>query len=96
MTDLSNSIRTEISRARKTISNANAGLIRLSERDTIQKLVMPMLTVIGWDTLDLGEVREELQSAGGGRPDIACFTGGRVVMFTEAKAIGENIDEPRD
>lgn len=95
MTNLSNSIRTEIARARKTISNANAGLIRVSERDTIQKLVMPMLTAIGWDTLDLGEVREELQSAGGGRADIACFTGGRVVMFTEAKAIGENIDEPK-
>lgn len=95
MTSLTHSITTEISRARKTIANAHAGLIRVSERDTIQKLVMPMLSTIGWDVLDLAEVREELQSAGGGRADIACFTGGRVVMFTEAKAINESIDEPK-
>lgn len=45
-------------------------------------------------TLDLTEVREELQSSGGGTVDIACFTSGRVVMFTEAKAINDSIDEP--
>lgn len=95
MIELASRIQREIVRARKTIENAHAGLIRVSERDTIQKLVMPMLAAIGWDTLDLTEVREELQSSGGGRADIACFTGGRVVMFTEAKAINDSIDDPR-
>lgn len=95
MDELISRIQRELARARKTIENAHAGLIRVSERDTIQKLVMPMLAAIGWDTLDLTEVREELQSSGGGRADIACFTGGRVVMFTEAKAINDSIDDPR-
>lgn len=95
MNELASRIQREIARARKTIENARAGLIRVSERDTIQKLVMPMLTAIGWDTLDLTEVREELQSSGGGRADIACFTGGRVVMFTEAKAVNDSIEDPR-
>lgn len=95
MNELASRIQGEIARARQTIENAHAGLIRVSERDTIQKLVMPMLAVIGWDTLDLTEVREELQSSGGGRADIACFTGGRVAMFTEAKAINDSIDDPR-
>lgn len=95
MNELASRIQREFARARKTIENAHAGLIRVSERDTIQKLVMPLLAAIGWDTLDLTEVREELQSSGGGRADIACFTGGRVVMFTEAKAINDSIEDPR-
>ncbi|WP_410216745.1 hypothetical protein [Paracoccus sp. (in: a-proteobacteria)] len=95
MNELAPRIQREIARARKVIENAHAGLIRVFERDTIQKLVMPMLAAIGWDTLDLTKVREELQSSGGGRADIACFTGGRVVMLTEAKAINDSIDDPR-
>ena len=88
-------IREEIERARSVIEGLRSSPARVTEADTIRKLIMPMLETLGWDIRNFSEIREQVVSAGGSRADISCNLTGGVVMFVEAKAIGESIDDPK-
>ena len=67
---------------------------RVSEADTIQKLIEPLLDALGWDTQDLDSYRREYPHRSGDNPvDCALFLRANPVLFVEAKALGRSLDD---
>ena len=62
-----------------------------AEARTRVALIDPMLSALGWDTTDPGLVEIEPKTKEGWA-DYALMSGGRTVMFVEAKKLSENID----
>lgn len=67
-----------------------------NESETLGVLVDPMLDALGWNTRDLSEVRREYRHGTGHNPvDRALFLDGQPVLFVEAKALSENLDDTK-
>lgn len=68
----------------------------ITEQDTKNALIEPVLAALGWPKEDLDRVRAEYRPTSKYNPvDYALLTGGRPVMFVEAKALDVSIDEHR-
>ena len=68
--------------------------IRLTEADTIQALILPILEALGWNLRDVEEVRREYRHKAGSNPvDCALFLHGTPALFIEAKALEVSLDE---
>lgn len=68
--------------------------VRLTESDTIRVLIMPLLGALGWDLNDLDEVKSEYRHKTSDNPvDCALFLQRAPVLFVEAKALNERMDE---
>lgn len=69
---------------------------RLSEADTLRVLITPLLRALGWDIDDVDEVRNEYRHNPSDNPvDCALLLNRTPVLFVEAKALGESLDERR-
>lgn len=67
---------------------------RLTESDTLRVLILPLLRVLGWDLDDLDEVKSEYRHTTSDNPvDYALFLQRVPVLFVEAKALAERLDE---
>lgn len=90
-------LETTIDRLRSRIPDLRARRQdRLSEADTLRVLITPMLRALGWDMDDVDEVRNEYRHNPSDNPvDYALFLNRTPVLFVEAKALGESLDERR-
>lgn len=90
-------LRSQLANTIQTVSErlgALGGRRSLGEQDTKRKLIEPVLATLGWDLGDLDLVSCEYKHNRKDLPvDYAFFSGGRPVMFLEAKAIGLPIDD---
>jgi hypothetical protein len=69
---------------------------RLTESDTIRVLILPLLGALGWDLNDLDEVKSEYRHKPADNPvDCALFLQRVPVLFVEAKALNERMEERR-
>jgi len=67
----------------------------IGEENTKHALIEPVLKALGWNVEDLDEVRCEYKFKQADNPvDYALFANGNLRLFVEAKAMGENLDEP--
>ena len=68
----------------------------ISEQDTKNALIEPVLEALGWPKTDLERVRAEYRHTSQDNPvDYALFAAGRPVLFVEAKALDKSLDEHR-
>ncbi len=66
----------------------------LTEQDTKNALIEPLLKVIGWPKDDLERVRAEYRHTAKSNPvDYALLSRGRPVLLVEAKALDAHVDE---
>ena len=73
----------------------HAAVLRASEAQTRYSLIDPLLRALGWDTADPALVRPEY-TVGGRRADYALLDAqGGVVVFLEAKSLGESLTNHR-
>ena len=69
---------------------------RLSEQDTKRILITPTIEALGWDILDIDEVRNEYRHNSADNPvDYALFVNRSPVLFVEAKPLGHSLDDRR-
>ena len=69
---------------------------RLGEQNTKASLIEPVLRALGWDVFDAAEVHREFRRRTVDSPvDYALLVGGLPRFFIEAKALGENVGDPR-
>ena len=69
---------------------------RLSEQDTKRILITPTIEALGWDILDIDEVRNEYRHNSADNPvDYALFLNRSPVLFVEAKPLGHSLDDRR-
>jgi hypothetical protein len=67
---------------------------RIGEQNTKVALVTPVLRALGWDVEDLEEVQLEYRRKSGDRPvDYALLLQREPILFIEAKALDENLDD---
>ncbi len=67
---------------------------RLTESDTLRVLILPILRTLGWNLDDLDEVKSEYRHKSSDNPvDYALFLQRVPVLFVEAKALNERLDE---
>lgn len=67
---------------------------RVSEQDTKRVLITPAVEALGWDILDIDEVRNEYRHSAGDNPvDYALFLNRSPVLFVEAKPLGHGLDD---
>jgi predicted type IV restriction endonuclease len=67
---------------------------RVSEQDTKRILITPAIEALGWDTLDIEEVRNEYRHNTADNPvDYALFLNRSPVLFVEAKPLGHSLDD---
>ncbi len=70
--------------------------IRISEEDTKRVLITPVVEALGWEIFDTDEVRNEYRHATADNPvDYALFLARSPVLFIEAKALGQTLDDRR-
>ena len=86
--------------ALRQIANRIPGLrqqgARISEQDTKRVLITPALQALGWDILDIEEVRNEYRHNAGHNPvDYALFLNRCPVLFVEAKPLAQSLDDTR-
>jgi hypothetical protein len=68
----------------------------IGEQNTKVGLIAPVLRALGWDVEDLREVHLEFRRRTTDKPvDYALMLNGAARLFVEAKALGENLDDPR-
>lgn len=67
----------------------------MHETNTRVLLIDPMLSALGWDTLDPKIVAREYQVFDGSRVDYALRLSGKPVLFVEAKALGNCLTKPK-
>lgn len=66
----------------------------IGEQNTKATLIEPMLRALGWDPEDIDEVRREFKAQKQDKPvDYALLSGGKPVLFVEAKGLGTNLDD---
>ncbi len=69
---------------------------RISEQDTKRILITPAVEALGWDILDIDEVRNEYRHNSADNPvDYALFLNRLPVLFVEAKPLGHSLDDRR-
>lgn len=69
---------------------------RMTEADTKAKLINPVLRALGWDVEEWEQVRFEFRVKRMDRPvDYALLLRGTPRLLIEAKAIEENIEDPK-
>jgi len=69
---------------------------RISEQDTKRVLITPAVQALGWDILDIEEVRNEYRHNAGHNPvDYALFLNRSPVLFVEAKPLAHSLDDTR-
>ncbi|WP_345048312.1 hypothetical protein [Streptomyces rameus] len=69
---------------------------RVGEQNTKAGLIEPVIAALGWDVLDPEEVHREYRRRTTDNPvDYALILRRMPRLFIEAKAIGENLDDPR-
>jgi hypothetical protein len=67
---------------------------RISEQDTKRILITPTVAALGWDILDIDEVRNEYRHNTADNPvDYALFLNRSPVLFVEAKPLGHALDD---
>ena len=67
---------------------------RISEQDTKRILITPAIEALGWDILDIDEVRNEYRHNTADNPvDYALFLNRSPVLFVEAKPLGHGLDD---
>jgi hypothetical protein len=67
---------------------------RVSEQDTKRILITPAIAALGWDTLDIEEVRNEYRHNTADNPvDYALFLNRSPVLFVEAKPLGHDLND---
>ena len=67
---------------------------RISEEDTKRVLITPVIEALGWAIYDTEEVRNEYRHASNDNPvDYALFLNRTPVLFVEAKALGQGLDD---
>jgi predicted type IV restriction endonuclease len=67
---------------------------RISEQDTKRILITPTVEALGWDILDIDEVRNEYRHNASDNPvDYALFLNRSPVLFVEAKPLGHALDD---
>lgn len=67
---------------------------RISEQDTKRILITPAVEALGWDILDIDEVRNEYRHNTADNPvDYALFLNRSPVLFVEAKPLGHALDD---
>lgn len=67
---------------------------RISEQDTKRILITPTIEALGWDILDIDEVRNEYRHNSADNPvDYALFLNRSPVLFVEAKPLGHALDD---
>jgi predicted type IV restriction endonuclease len=65
-----------------------------SEQDTKRILITPAIEALGWDILDIDEVRNEYRHNAADNPvDYALFLNRSPVLFVEAKPLGHDLDD---
>lgn len=68
----------------------------LNENNTKATLIDPVLRALGWDTEDIEEVVHEYRTKSKDKPvDYALLVAREPKLFIEAKALGENLNDPR-
>lgn len=68
----------------------------IGESNTKSVLIEPVLGALGWDVVDLDEVRREFKRKPGDNPvDYAIFLLRTPRLFVEAKALGENLGDDK-
>lgn len=78
------------------VRSYKARRVKLSEADTLRVLITPLLEALGWATREVEEVRNEYRHERADNPvDVALFLNRTPVLFVEAKALGESLDERR-
>jgi len=76
------------------IPRLRAQSARISEQDTKRILITPAVTALGWDILDIDEVRNEYRHNTADNPvDYALFLNRSPVLFVEAKPLGHSLDD---
>jgi hypothetical protein len=69
---------------------------RIGEQNTKATLIIPVLRALGWDVEDLDEVHLEYRRRGADKPvDFALLLQRDPVLFIEAKALGEDLNDRR-
>jgi len=69
---------------------------RIGEQNTKATLVVPVLRALGWDVEDLDEIQLEYKGVPADKPvDYALLLQRKPVLFIEAKALGENLNDRR-
>ncbi|MCA9546973.1 MAG: type I restriction enzyme HsdR N-terminal domain-containing protein [Myxococcales bacterium] len=94
MADNDRQLAEALTRARQTCTEyANKGL---TEQDTKNAIIEPLLAALGWPKHNLARVRAEYRHAAGDNPvDYALFEAGAPVVFVEAKALDRSLDDPK-
>ncbi len=67
----------------------------LNEDETKAALIDPVLEALGWDPGNPREVKRQHSVTGGGKVDYALKLNGKVKLFVEAKALGEQLDDEK-
>jgi hypothetical protein len=66
----------------------------IDESNTIRLFVDPIISALGWDLLDLDEVKSEYRHKPSDNPvDYALLQSGRPVLFIEAKGLNKNLED---
>lgn len=86
----------EVRRIRGRILRYRQRRASLGEDDTKRTLITPLLEALGWDILDVEEVRNEYRHRPQDNPvDYALFVRGTPSLFVEAKALKASLDDRR-
>ena len=94
MTAAGRELEAELARVRATIAKFQGQAI--GEENTKHALIEPVLRALGWHVEDLDEVRCEYKLNQTDNPvDYALFVDGKLRLFVEAKALGENLADQR-
>ena len=71
-------------------------LTSLDEASVKQKIILQILTLVGWNIFDIHEVRPEYPVGDNKKVDYALIAGNKVKMFIEAKNQGENLEKHQE
>ena len=84
----------KIARLQTQVRSLRDRRARLTESDTIRVLILPLIGAMGWDLNDLDEVKSEYRHKPADNPvDCALFLQRAPVLFVEAKALNERMEE---
>ncbi len=66
-----------------------------SEEDTINGFILPLFQSLGWDVFEKDEVSSQDHIKGSGRPDYNFRINGITQFYLEAKALKQDLDDPK-
>jgi len=86
----------KVAKLRQTIIGLQERTGKIGEQDTKRVLITPLLQALGWNVLDVEEVRNEYRHRSQDNPvDYALFMMRTPALFVEAKSLGKNLEDRR-